>query len=153
MRGTAASAETNATRAHPYPPQPLRCATVATGSARPCASIGGAGPSPAARGPLDAGFRRLLASPGLDRADHRMFPALRLRVLLAAALFAVGCAGAPVQTMSDTRQAIRAAEAAGAATTAPTQLNAAREQLKRAEDLIRSGEYRAARREAEAARA
>jgi hypothetical protein len=82
-----------------------------------------------------------------------MFPPSRLRVLLAAALFAVGCAGAPVQTMSDTRQAIRAAEAAGAATTAPVQLSAARDELKRAEDLIRAGEYRAARREAEAARA
>jgi uncharacterized membrane protein len=82
-----------------------------------------------------------------------MFPSLRLRVLVVAVLLAGGCAGAPVQTMSDTRQAIQAAEAAGAQTLAPVQLAAARDGLKRAEDLIKAKDYRGARREASAARA
>jgi len=82
-----------------------------------------------------------------------MFRRLRLRVLCAVLLLAGGCAVAPVQTMSDTRQAIQAAEAAGAQTAAPAQLADAREGLKRAEDLIRVKDYRAAKREALAARA
>ena len=73
--------------------------------------------------------------------------------LAAAACVVSGCAGAPVQTMSDARQAIRAAEAAGAAAVVPEQLGAARGELKRAEESLRAGDYRAARREAEAARA
>jgi hypothetical protein len=68
-------------------------------------------------------------------------------------LLAGACAYAPVQTMSDTRQAIQAAEAAGAQTAAPVPLAAARDGLKRAEDLIRERDYRAAKREALAARA
>ena len=63
-----------------------------------------------------------------------------------------GCAAAPVQTMSDTRQTIRAAEAAGASSAAPEALATAREELRRAEQMLRNGEYRAARREAEVAR-
>ena len=102
---------------------------------------------------LDAGFECLLACPRLDAADHRTFFPTQLRVLVALAWLAGACAGAPVQTMSDTRQAIRAAEAAGAATTAPVDLNAAREGLKRAQDLIAAGDYHAARREAAEARA
>src|SRR5450631_2827366 len=82
-----------------------------------------------------------------------MFPSLRLRVLLVASLLAAGCAGAPVQAMSDTRQAIQAADAAGAQAVAPAQLAAAREGLKRAEDLLRARDYRGAQREAVAARA
>ena len=73
--------------------------------------------------------------------------------LVAAAGVVSGCVGAPVQTMSDARQAISAAEAAGAAAVVPEQLGAARGELKRAEESLRAGDYRAARREAEAARA
>ena len=73
--------------------------------------------------------------------------------LLATAAILGACAAAPVQTMSDARQAISAAEAAGAATVVPDQLSAARGELKRAEESLRVGDYRAARREAEAARA
>jgi len=82
-----------------------------------------------------------------------MFRSLGTRVLCLALLVAGGCATAPVQTMSDTRQAIQAAEAAGAAVAAPAHLEAAREGLKRAEDLIRVRDYRGAQREALAARA
>ncbi len=81
-----------------------------------------------------------------------MFFRLRLGAILVAVLTLAGCAAAPVQTMSDTRQTIQAAEAAGAATVAPQPLAAARDGLKRAEDLIRAGDYRGAQREAAAAR-
>lgn len=83
--------------------------------------------------------------------NHRTFVFRRLAPLLVAGLLAGACVGAPVQTMSDTRQTISAAEAAGADSTAPVALAAARDSLKRAEDLIRAGDYRAARREAAAA--
>jgi Domain of unknown function (DUF4398) len=81
-----------------------------------------------------------------------MFRSLTLSVFLAALLLAGGCANAPVQAMSDTRQAIQAAEAAGAEAAAPAQLAAARDGLKRAEDLLRVRDYRAATREAVNAR-
>jgi PBP1b-binding outer membrane lipoprotein LpoB len=81
-----------------------------------------------------------------------MFSRSRLCTLVAAALLLGACAAAPVQTMSDTRQTIKAAEAAGAAQLAPDSLTAARDGLKRAEAAIRSGDYRSARREAAAAR-
>jgi len=81
-----------------------------------------------------------------------MFSRWRLIAIVAASLLVGGCAVAPVQTMSDTRQTIKAAEAAGAAQLAPQPLAAARDSLKRAEDLLRAGDYRAARREAAAAR-
>ena len=64
-----------------------------------------------------------------------------------------GCADAPVQAMSDTRQAIQAAEAAGAQTAAPEDLAAAREGLRRAEDRLRARDYKNAKREAIGARA
>jgi hypothetical protein len=73
-------------------------------------------------------------------------------LLLATALVAGGCAGLPAQIMSDTRQTIRAAEAAGAEQYAPEPLAQAREGLKRASDLLKQGEYRDSRHEAEAAR-
>jgi hypothetical protein len=73
-----------------------------------------------------------------------------------AVLFAVvlvGCAGAPVQEMSNARQAVRAAERAGAEAAAPELLEAARQSLRSAEINIRRHEYRVARDEAEQARA
>lgn len=69
------------------------------------------------------------------------------------ALLASACAGVPVQAMSDTRQTIRAAERAGAEQVAPAQLTEAREGLRRAEYLLKQGEYRAARHQAEDAHA
>ncbi|MCZ8130691.1 MAG: DUF4398 domain-containing protein [Steroidobacteraceae bacterium] len=86
-----------------------------------------------------------------------MFAGRKLRAaspvtgLLAALLMLAGCAGAPVQTMSDTRQTIRAAEAAGAERVAPESLAAAREGLLKAKQYLDRHDYRAARREAEAA--
>jgi hypothetical protein len=78
---------------------------------------------------------------------------LRSSAALAATLALLsGCAEAPVQMMSDTRQTISAAEAAGASNVAPQALAAAREELRRAEQMLRNGSYREARREAEVAR-
>jgi replication-associated recombination protein RarA len=68
------------------------------------------------------------------------------------ALCVAACAGAPVQEMSNARQAIRAARDAGAAKTAPQTLNEAQTLLDRAEGNLQRREYRDARRDAVAAR-
>jgi len=81
-----------------------------------------------------------------------MFFRLRLGGLLVAALLLGACASAPVQTMSDTRQTIKAAEDAGAEAIAPQSLAAARDGLKRAQERLNAHDYRGASREAEAAR-
>jgi hypothetical protein len=72
--------------------------------------------------------------------------------LLLGAAFATGCAGAPVQEMSNARQAVRAAEKAGAAQLAPELMGEARQALRNAESHLRQGEYRTAREEAVLAR-
>jgi predicted S18 family serine protease len=72
-------------------------------------------------------------------------------VLLLAALLGA-CAGAPVQEMSNARQAVRAAEHAGATTAAPQLMTDAKQLLKSAETHLHHGEYRTARDEAEQAR-
>jgi len=79
-------------------------------------------------------------------------PLLLAFTLLSGAVLA-GCAGAPVQEMSNARQAVKAAERAGAATVAPEVMGEARLRLKSAESHLRRGEYRDARDEAELARA
>jgi hypothetical protein len=79
-----------------------------------------------------------------------LFAAPALATLTAFCLTA--CAGAPVQQMSDARQAINAARAAGAADHAPTQLAAAAQLLDGAERALQQHRYRVARRQAEEAR-
>jgi hypothetical protein len=61
------------------------------------------------------------------------------------------CAGVPAQEMSDARQAIRAARAAGAEKAAPATLTAAQEGLQSAEEALRQRDFREARRAAEQA--
>jgi hypothetical protein len=78
-------------------------------------------------------------------------PILLAVTLLSGAVMA-GCAGAPVQEMSNARQAVKAAERAGAATVAPEVMGEARQRLKSAEAHLRRGEYRDARDDAELAR-
>lgn len=73
--------------------------------------------------------------------------------LLLCAVLVAGCAGAPVQEMSNARQAVRAAERAGAQQYAPQLMGEARQALRSAEAHLREGEYRTAREEAEQARA
>lgn len=84
------------------------------------------------------------------------FPYLRwslaLWLLLGTGLVA-GCAGAPVQEMSNARQAVRAAEKAGAATAAPELLTEAKQLLKDAKTHLNQRDYRSARDDAESARA
>src|SRR5437868_5031608 len=62
------------------------------------------------------------------------------------------CAGAPVQEMSNARQAIKAARDAGAETAAPDKLTEAQALLERAEASLQRRDYREARRDAVAAR-
>jgi hypothetical protein len=73
-------------------------------------------------------------------------------IFVVAALALAACAGAPVQEMSNARQAIRAARDAGAEKTAPQVLNEAEVLLNRAEDSLERRAYREARRNAIAAR-
>jgi hypothetical protein len=82
---------------------------------------------------------------------RRYFLPLLLAALCAGPPLA-GCAGMPLQEMSDARQAIRAAERAGAEQHAPEVLGAARESVERARVNLHKGEYRQAREEAELAR-
>jgi hypothetical protein len=62
------------------------------------------------------------------------------------------CAGAPVQEMSNARQAIKAARDAGAERVAPQVLSEAQAYLERAEVSLMNHSYREARRNALAAR-
>jgi uncharacterized iron-regulated membrane protein len=75
-----------------------------------------------------------------------------LAALLAAPLLA-GCAGMPLQQLSDARQAIRAAERAGAEKHAPQLLDEARALVESARQATHTGDYREARDDAEQARA
>jgi hypothetical protein len=73
-------------------------------------------------------------------------------VALLCGLLAAGCAGAPAQQMSDARQAIRAAELAGAQQHAPELLAQAQQLVERARVNLQNGEYRQARDDADLAR-
>jgi hypothetical protein len=82
----------------------------------------------------------------------RLLSPLLLAVVLLFGAVTGGCAGAPVQEMSNARQAVKAAERAGAATAAPELMTEARQLLKGAESHLRRGEYRDARDQADLAR-
>jgi hypothetical protein len=75
---------------------------------------------------------------------------IALLAVFASAVLA-GCASAPMQEMSDARQAIRAAQDAGAANTAAQPLSEAQIALNRAESQLNKRFFRAARRSAEEA--
>jgi hypothetical protein len=64
-----------------------------------------------------------------------------------------GCHSAPVQEMSDARQAISVARKAGAADYAPNDLKAAEDYLQSAESFIGKRRYDMARRDAVSAKA
>lgn len=81
---------------------------------------------------------------------HRRIPAI---VLLGAALLGLAaCAGIPAQEMSNARQAIRAAQEAGAAKAAPGEIEKAQEYLSKAEASMQQRLFRQARDEASEAR-
>jgi hypothetical protein len=75
-----------------------------------------------------------------------------LLATLVAGVMLAGCAGAPLQEMSDARQAVRAAERAGAEKHAPEPLAEARQLVEQARLNMQKGEYKAAREDAERAR-
>lgn len=87
-----------------------------------------------------------------QRASARPSSLLHLGWLLGALLLA-GCAAAPVQEMSDARQAIDAAVAAGAEQRSPQLLQDAQRSLQKAEKSLKGHQFRMARRHAVEARA
>ena len=79
----------------------------------------------------------------------------RLSAALLAGVILCGlaaCAGIPAQEMSNARQAIRAAQEAGAATAAPGEIEKAQDYLMRAEASMQQRQFRQAREEASEAR-
>lgn len=73
--------------------------------------------------------------------------------MLAALLVVSGCQSAPVQEMSDARQAITVAKNAGAEELAPVDLKAAIDYLQSAESFINQRQYDLARQDAVNAKA
>ena len=69
-----------------------------------------------------------------------------------ACLLTVACTSAPVQEMSDARQAVAAARAAGAAQRTPDQFNAAEQSLRQAQEQLQQYRYSEARKRAEVAK-
>jgi cell division septation protein DedD len=83
------------------------------------------------------------------RARTRLVPRC---VAVAALTLLAACVSAPVQEMSDARQAIHAAEEAGAATLAPDALREAKRLLTSAERKLQREAYASARQDAREAR-
>jgi predicted S18 family serine protease len=81
-----------------------------------------------------------------------MRPVTWAAALMMAVLTMAGCANAPVQEMSNARQAIRAAKDAGATQTAPQTLADAEKLLSQAEISLNHHEFRMARHYAVTAR-
>ena len=73
---------------------------------------------------------------------------IRLLPLLLAALLWGGCSVVPVQEMSDARQAIQAAQDAGAPQRSPSEFERAQQLLERAQKSLELGEYKRARSDA-----
>ncbi|HDP90219.1 MAG TPA: DUF4398 domain-containing protein [Thioalkalivibrio sp.] len=76
-----------------------------------------------------------------------------LVAVLLLAVFVAGCVGAPVQEMSDARQALQAAEEVGAPRDAQDSYTRAVELMRAAEDALNRGDYALARERALAAKA
>jgi len=70
---------------------------------------------------------------------------IRALALFLALVCLAGCGGAPVQEMSDARQAIAAARVAGAPERAPADFDAAQGAITRAETHLQAQEYTRAR--------
>jgi hypothetical protein len=76
----------------------------------------------------------------------------RYLIMIACAVWLAACKGPPVQEMSDARQAIAAARAAGAAERSPTELNAAQAAIQRAEQDLELRHFARARYSAQEAK-
>jgi hypothetical protein len=88
----------------------------------------------------------------INMKPRRPFALQLLAATLLAAVLAAGCAGWPVQEMSNARQAIVAAQKAGAEQYAPEALAEAQRLLASAKANSNKGDYRTAREEADQAR-
>lgn len=77
---------------------------------------------------------------------------MKHRAAVCLLILVAACAGAPVQEMSDARQAIRAAQAAGAEERAPAELGRAQSLIDEAQQHLQRREYRDAGRVAAEAR-
>jgi hypothetical protein len=86
----------------------------------------------------------------MPHPNRHLLPAVLLASI--ATLQLVGCAGVPVQEMSNARQAVLAAQKAGGAKYAPESMSEAERHLARAKASLKKGDYRPARDEAELAR-
>jgi hypothetical protein len=84
-------------------------------------------------------------------ANNRMFWPVCCAAIVVVVLLGA-CAGPPLQAMSDARQMIAVAAAAGADSKAPERLQAARGRLREAESLLMNGDYKAAKTAASDAR-
>ncbi len=82
---------------------------------------------------------------------NRLLNIRSLKVCIAACLMS-GCASAPIQEMSDARQSLQAAQAAGAVTHAPAIMEQAQNELAAAEKSLASHAYGSARTEATTAK-
>src|SRR6185437_16967896 len=83
---------------------------------------------------------------------HNPLRTARWASSLAALVLLVACAGAPVQEMSDARQAVAAPEQTLAGTPASPSLQSAKQYLQAAQAALDAGEYSTARQDAQLAR-
>ncbi|HEX4300378.1 MAG TPA: DUF4398 domain-containing protein [Gammaproteobacteria bacterium] len=83
---------------------------------------------------------------------HKLFHSVRLGSGLAALMLLMACAGAPVQEMSDARQAVAAAEQSLAGKPTTPDLAKARQYLQAAQVALDAGDFGTARGDAELAR-
>lgn len=88
----------------------------------------------------------------LKMPAHNAVSATRLLVVFLAAALVVACAGAPVQEMSDARQAIAAAREVHADDKAATDFARAQQYLDAAQKALDAGDYSTAREDAQLAR-
>lgn len=88
----------------------------------------------------------------LGTAQHKLFHGLRLAAALASLMLLLACAGAPVQEMSDARQAVAAAEQSLAGKPVTPDLAKARQYLQAAQTALDAGDFGTAREDAQLAR-
>lgn len=100
---------------------------------------------------LDGHCRTLLRFRGPTSGPEDELNKLHI-VWVLSVLLLTACVGAPVQQMSDARQAIAAAEEAGANERSPDLMQDARDFLESAEAKLLRHSYRGARQDAESAR-
>ena len=97
-------------------------------------------------------FRKPAHSPAVGYYQRMLRFTITIRIALISLSLMIGCAAAPVQEMSDARQAIQAAQAAGAERFAANEYEEAKRLLDLAERQLDQHRYKRARRTALSAR-